>query len=422
MYDFLRSKRLLQLVGYFLSSSFSKLSLFLVLPLVTKSISTVEYGQWSVFFAIYSFVIPFFHLMLKTDFSRKFYKLDEVEKSKYVGTNLSVYFILSLIVFSVLGLFSFVFDDLLSISFVYFVSIPLLVLCMNSKELALLDMRYKDNVKVFVFLEMTSTFINVISIIVIINFFHSWVALIYALGISLLYSLLVSYIYFYITYGNFFRINKDYLRESIKIGLPLVPHAVSASIITLGDRIILEKMTGMSSVGVYSIGYFLGSILGLFTNAFNKVWGPWVTKKLSEDINKYKKDFVKYTYIYIFLLLVASVCCYIGAKIYLEFFIDKTYRSSFEVISYVLGGMIFQGIYFSMFHYMTYFGKTKIFGITTILSALLNILLNIVLIKKNGMVGAAQATLVSYLFICIIVGIYTQRNYKLPWFKFRGQS
>jgi O-antigen/teichoic acid export membrane protein len=77
---------------------------------------------------------------------------------------------------------------------------------------------------------------------------------------------------------------------------------------------------------------------------------------------------------------------------------------------------MFNGMYKMVVNYLFYIDKTLIVGIVTIISALLNIALNLILIDFYGLKGAAIATLITLLFQFISVFVFAQKYFPMPWF------
>ena len=59
--------------------------------------------------------------------------------------------------------------------------------------------------------------------------------------------------------------------------------------------------------------------------------------------------------------------------------------------------------------------KTKYITLANAVAALLNIVLNIILIPNYGMMGAAVASLISFIVRTVILYYYAQKNYYIPF-------
>ena len=86
-----------------------------------------------------------------------------------------------------------------------------------------------------------------------------------------------------------------------------------------------------------------------------------------------------------------------------------------KYIPWLLLGYVFQGGYFMMTNYILYSEKTIYNGIVTIISGLISLLLNFVLIRQYGAVGAAMAFSATYLIYFMITWTVANYVYKMPW-------
>lgn len=93
----------------------------------------------------------------------------------------------------------------------------------------------------------------------------------------------------------------------------------------------------------------------------------------------------------------------------------EEYHGAFVYVIWIALGYAFFGMYTLIFPYGVHVGKTSYLGITTFCVAIINLVANYYLIKINGPLGAAQATLISYVFMFISVWIYSNRLYSMPW-------
>ncbi|NMA74131.1 MAG: flippase, partial [Bacteroidales bacterium] len=68
--------------------------------------------------------------------------------------------------------------------------------------------------------------------------------------------------------------------------------------------------------------------------------------------------------------------------------------------------------------YIIYVEKTYFLAMATFLGASINIILNYFFIKKNGAIGAAQATTLTHFITFLVVWLYSAKVYPMPWKKF----
>ncbi|NLK71578.1 MAG: flippase, partial [Clostridiales bacterium] len=75
----------------------------------------------------------------------------------------------------------------------------------------------------------------------------------------------------------------------------------------------------------------------------------------------------------------------------------------------------FDGMYKMVVNYIFYAQKTYILAWITFLAAGINIILNYLLIKINGAIGAAQATTATFALQFLLTWFLSSRVYKMPW-------
>lgn len=206
------------------------------------------------------------------------------------------------------------------------------------------------------------------------------------------------------------------IKETLRVSVPLIPHALAAVVIIFSDRLFIQELLGDDAVGVYSVGYQIGMVVMLFTDAFLKAWQPWFYKKLASDANENKYLIVRYTRLYLVTLIFgATIYSSMAEKIF-PYIVGEQYLSAASVIFPVALSYIAFGAFQIFFPYLVYTKKTNILVVISPFSALLNIGLNILLIPRFGMVGAAYATIAAYFLSALLVFSFSNKFYPMPWF------
>ena len=153
-------------------------------------------------------------------------------------------------------------------------------------------------------------------------------------------------------------------------------------------------MIGESESGIYSFAYTLFSILLITITSLDKVWGPWFFDNLR--LNNYTKIKTRSSQ-YGMIMAVLSAGLLLVAPEIIKILGPKEYwESIYSVIPIVVAG------YFSFLYYIPcqveyYYGKTKYIAAGSVAAASINIILNLIFIKRFGYIAAAYTTLVSYL-------------------------
>jgi O-antigen/teichoic acid export membrane protein len=328
-------------------------------------------------------------------------------------------FILLLITFGIyfFAVLFFAPKHVFSIPFKWFLFIPIISLLMMINVINKTILRNEGKALLFGGFEISHSVINMgVTLILLIIYALGWYAQVY--GLLLSYAIFFIVGLGYIKKHNYIvlKYDKAVFRNLLKVSLPLIPHVLGGVLLTMSDRIFIEKMIDLETVGVYSVGYTFGMIVLLFSQSFIKAWNPWFYKKLASPSDKNKRLIVRYSYLYIIGILVLSLFVAFFGSYILPYFVDEAYHQAAKYIFWISIGYSMFGVYQIFFPYLVHIEKTSFLAISTTIAAISNLILNYVCIKSFGAIGAAYATFLSYFLLFLLVSVYTQTHYKMPWF------
>ena len=400
---------------YLTTSSVNKLIPFLLLPIMTDYLLPEEYGLLSVYMLFITLFSAFIGMNLHLNISKNFFQVSKEKMAIIIGNIFILLFISFGIYFlAVLLLAS---ESVFSIPFKWFLLIPVISFFMMINVINKTILRNEGKALLFGGFEISHSVINAgITLMLLIIYGLGWYAQIYGLFVSYFVFFIVGLVY--IKQNNYVVLEYDKVvfRKLLKISLPLIPHVLGGVLLTMSDRIFIEKMIDLKTVGVYSVGYTFGMIVLLFSNSFIKAWNPWFYKKLASPSDSNKKLIVKYSYLYIFGILAIAIFVSIFGSYILPYFVAEAYYEAAPYIFWIAIGYAMFGIYQIFFPYLVHIEKTSFLAISTSIAAVINLILNYFCIKSFGAIGAAYATFLSYFVMFVLVSIYTQRHYKMPWF------
>lgn len=189
-------------------------------------------------------------------------------------------------------------------------------------------------------------------------------------------------------------INRKYYRYILTFSVPIVFHGLSNCILGQSDRIMLQKMYNLTDVGIYSVTCTLTNILSIIWSAFNTAWTPFLYEDIKNENQKHLRQ-TSQNYVWLFTFLVLGFL--LVAPEVLVLYGGKEYQSGVYALPFLAIGYYFMFLYSFAVNFKYYIGKTVTIAVGTIASALINIILNFVLIQNMGMYGAALATMLSYI-------------------------
>ncbi len=214
-----------------------------------------------------------------------------------------------------------------------------------------------------------------------------------------------------------FNFNRELFNKLIKFGLPYLPASLTSMMVQMIDVPILERLTNFETVGLYRANYKLGVFMMLFVVMFNYAWQPFFLSNANEKNAKeiFSKVLTVFVFIAGFIWLGLSV--FIDDIVSIQITATKTligqdFISGFYIVPLVLLGYLFHGIYFNFAAGIYIEEKTKYLPYVSGLGAIVNVVVNLLLIPVWGILGAAFATFASYFVMAI--GLYYFANKVYP--------
>ena len=382
---------------------------FLLIPLYSRYLGTEIYGQLALVDIVYNFIGMFIIFSIYSGYIR-FYNEDK----NYDG--FATVFNFSLISIFIQGIIIFIFGKYFSYTLLkmensYIILILIFIRGSLEQIISLLETDYsmKYKVKRLILLKFMITTITLLAIIYFVVIKKETI-----IGIYLGYIIGNLLVLFYIIYDNKEKIklifDYEFFKKCFKFSAGLLLGSISYLILAAIDRYFLKEYRSFSDVGIYSMGYKFASLIEIFfITSFKKVFTPFKFQEYqNEDFeDKINNFFNYYNILGIIIFLIISV----NIKLVLYIFSTNEFISAYLItpiitFSYLLYGQI-------EFYSLGINLKNKTYITSFILSfgSIINILLNILWIKKYGMYGAAFSTVFSYLIMMISYIFISQKLY-----------
>ncbi len=211
------------------------------------------------------------------------------------------------------------------------------------------------------------------------------------------------------------KLNVHYLQESLRFGLPLTWGAAASILLHMGDRYLLKLLTTYHEVGLYSLGYKIGSLLNiLFIQSFSLGVLPIAYKlyRTPGDKQYYSKIM---TYFVLVLIWAGLAIALLNFQIIKVFARDPQYWPAASIVPVILLAYIFNGGSFVAALGLYLEKKTKILALNNIAALIFNFLLNLLLIPYYKMVGAAYATLLTFILLSALNYFTSNHFYEIRY-------
>lgn len=211
-------------------------------------------------------------------------------------------------------------------------------------------------------------------------------------------------------------LDRSFLKQSLKYCLPLVPHSLSSQITLVADRLLLNQMISTASAGIYSIGFLFGNGVSLLTTNANRAYFPVAMDALkqgtAEQLARLKETGMLLIITY---CLAASAMSLFGREL-VTIFTTLPFHGAHLVIPIISFSFVLEGLYYLFVSILFYDSSTtKLVPVGTAAAAIGNITLNLCLIPRLGMYGAALAVLFSQMIQVLVIGLLGRRHEKIRW-------
>ena len=206
----------------------------------------------------------------------------------------------------------------------------------------------------------------------------------------------------------------------LKFSWPLTFTYFFGFIISYTDTLMLGYLRTNSEVGIYNTaiptaGLLLIPAVALFLNMISSMTSLYAKKKTKEFIQVYKAS-TKWVFMINFPLFLFFIA--FPASILIILFGREYALGATSLIILAFGYLLYSTITYPSATLLSMVEKTKSILYSQIIAAVINIILNLFLIVRYGMVGAAIATSISLIIGSVLFLAFAYKYTKdLPYFK-----
>jgi O-antigen/teichoic acid export membrane protein len=208
--------------------------------------------------------------------------------------------------------------------------------------------------------------------------------------------------------------DRPLLREMQRFGRPLVPAALALWAVNFSDRLFLANLSDLTEVGRYELGARIASAVVLLVAAFRMAW-PAFAYSIEDDTEARRTYGFVLTYIVFVTSWLAVVLGLVSPWLVQILASDEGFHPGSRVVA----PLSFAASAFAAYIVVTIgVGRaksTRFNWVATGIAALVNLGLNVTLIPRYGMMGAAVATVAAYTTLFVVRTIHAQRVYPVPY-------
>lgn len=391
------TKLLKNTILYSVGEVLPRIITFLLLPIYTQYLSPVDYGISSYTHTIILFLYVFGAFSLNSYVLRFYYiHTNEDDQKTLIGTaQLGILGLNSII----LGL---AFLMMPSIIEQFHIQVPWspyfrLAFIINFLDsLSIIPMvvyRVHQDALKFIVLAFSRTIFTVLLTLYLVVYLNK--GLLGTFQAQLYVLIPYSLIYFYVIqhYGKW-HFKWEYIKEGFMFCFPLIPGAICFQLLSVSDRVIMERSVGMDQLGIYNVACQMALALNIVIQSGYRAIEPELFRRFGSDgfFNFIKKtQSIYFSAIYI----VAFSLCLFSPEIFFVMTSDAFHKGYWLVPSLMVGvimtgqNVIYAGI-------LQGEKRTKVIGLASVIGALVSIVLNIILIPRFGVPSAAITSALSF--------------------------
>ncbi|MDO4522280.1 MAG: polysaccharide biosynthesis C-terminal domain-containing protein [Eubacteriales bacterium] len=194
-------------------------------------------------------------------------------------------------------------------------------------------------------------------------------------------------------------VNLKFWKYGLLYSLPLIPEAISIQIMNQADKIMVRHLVSKSAASIIALGTTVSFIIWILEDSVWNAWLPWLFEKISRgeeaDVEK-PWTFIMHGFGMIswFLVLLApEVVTILG---------PAKYRSAIYLSAPMIVGTLFRFFSYIYSAVENYYKKTGYVAATTVVTMIINVILNYICIRQFGYMAAAYTTAASYFILLLL--------------------
>lgn len=357
------------------------------------------------------------YFILIVDFGFELYGTREIAKNKedsnrLVNSIISIRIILSLFVFAILSVSSFVFvKDSLNRLAVVIAGLNLFVTAfsMNWYFYGIQKMKYVS------IRQILTSIINLILIVLFVKNKDDVLLAIFISGLAGLINSLWLLVIYNRSFGKFLlQIDSGFIGKIIKDAAPLMLSSIMITIYYNLDMVILGFMKTEQEVGIYSAAVKIFLIGNVSYNLLLKSFFPGLSKNEFNMAKDFFKTFKSYYFSMISFGIITSISVYFLSNDIILVLYGHAYSSSVLPLKILAANSMVVCINMIFCNPLIAINRQKEYLIVVTIGAVSNVILNFILIPLYSYTGAALATLLSEMLVFISV-LFVQKNIMLGY-------
>ncbi|MGI6490880.1 MAG: lipopolysaccharide biosynthesis protein [Pelotomaculum sp.] len=366
---------------------------FLTSPIYTRLLTTDEFGQVSIWFAWHSMIGVLAMFCLSSGVFNNGMLDYPGERDQYSYSMLIFSNVITVIVAIIMAVIIIVFGNVFKMDILLLILMFAVFLTQPAYNFWMARQRYEYKYKKVAVITIASAVISPVVAIICIYLFNDNKVYSRLLGGEIILIAIYTLFYIYLALKAKLKVYTRYWKIAFLFNLPLIPHYFSSYILNHSDRLMIAYLVGDTYAAFYSLAYSISAVLSTIWLAINSALIPFTYEKCRENDYKSIND------VTLPMLLVFAAISFVVILIAPELILilaTKAYAESVKVVPPIVGGVFIAALYYIFANIVYYYRKPKYVMVASIVSAIVNIILNYIYIPIYGYVAAGYTTIFCY--------------------------
>jgi O-antigen/teichoic acid export membrane protein len=390
-----------------------RLSGLVLLPLVSKTLGVTEYGIWSQLVITAALVVPVLDLRLGTACVRFLAGATRENLCRDFFPMLLIVLVFASVVCVVAGLYAsrisvFLFGD--AGQLVYVRLLAGLILVRTAFVFLRNFYRATSQIKRHSGVELIASSMSILLAVAAVLIWRTLIGAVVAFIVVEAISALIVAADVVRQIGVPHGLKVSGLSRYLRYSIPLIPNTLLLWAINSSDRYVIAHMLDLEQMAVYSASYSLCNLSILVMSPITFVLYPLLSRLWEQGHKEAVRSYVEQALKYYLLLALPSVAglCIISSTA-LRILASTEFVTSRLLVLLIAAGFLLLGIYQITLFVLHLHERTGVLPVVFVIAAAANLGLNLVLVPRMGILGAAVSTIIAYLLQAIAVAGYAYR-------------
>jgi O-antigen/teichoic acid export membrane protein len=202
-------------------------------------------------------------------------------------------------------------------------------------------------------------------------------------------------------------------RRMLRWGLPTMPAELSLYSLNFIDRLLIVRLVGLGDAGLYSLSVKFAQAVNVLVKGFQLAWPPLAYSITDDDEARRAYAVIVTWFVSVTTFVVAGM--WLLSRWIVRVLAAPEFFDSYKTIGLVSTGVMLYALYLVLVIVLGRTGRTEFNFPATAAGTVVNIGLNLALLPSLGIVGAGISLVASYAVVLVLMYVFTQRLFHVPY-------